>query len=296
MARVAVVTDSLSCLPREMVEKHGIRIVPIIISIMGKTYRDWIDITPTQAYELFLKDPDSFKTSPSSPPMYEEVFREVGRGGHDILCVSVSSRLSTSCHVAEMAAKTVMKELPGNRIVVVDSQTVTAAEGLVVEAAARAACAGKDLDAAAAAAAEVRGKVTFLAVLDTIRHVYRTGRVPKIAAQAGAVLHIRPILTSSGGIVRMASLARNMRQGIDKVLKMMRTRLGTAPARVAVMHAYAPEEGEKLKERIASEFNCCDLWLGEFSPVMGYATGTGALGVAFYRDGGATAPRTHRLA
>ena len=90
--------------------------------------------------------------------------------------------------------------------------------------------------------------------------------------------------------VRMASLARNMRQGLDKILKMMRMRVGTAPTHVAVMHAYAPEEGEKLKARIAAEFNCCDLWLGEFSPVMGYATGTGTLGVAFYKDGGAAGP------
>ncbi len=286
MARVAVVTDSMSCLPREMVEKYGIRIVPIIISIQGKTYRDWVDITPTQAYELFQQDPDSFRTSPSSPPMYEEVFREASRGGHDVICVSLSSRLSTSYNVAVMAAKQVMSELPGNRIAVVDSQTVTAAEGLVVEAAARVAFAGKDLDEAAEAAVEVKSKVSFLAVLDTVRHVYRTGRVPKIAAQAGAVLHIRPILTASGGLVRMASLARNMRQGIDKTLKMMRTRVGTAPVHVAVMHAYAQEEGERLKERIAAEFNCCELWLTEFSPVMGYATGTGTLGVAFYRDGG----------
>jgi len=53
---------------------------------------------------------------------------------------------------------------------------------------------------------------------------------------------------------------------------------------VAVMHAFAQEEGEKLKERIASEFNCVELWLTGFSPVMGYATGTGTLGLAFYED------------
>jgi len=290
MARVAVVTDSMSCLPSEMVEKHGIHIVPIIISVMGKTYRDLVDITPAQAYEFFQKDPDSFRTSPSSPPMYEEVFREASRGGHDVLCVSLSSRLSTSYNVATMAAKQVMKELPGIRIVVVDSQTVTAAEGLVVAAAARAVDSGQGLDEVAEIATDVRSQVSFLAVLETIRHVYRTGRVPKIAAQAGAVLHIRPILTTSGGLVRVAGLSRNMRQGIDRILRMMRTRLGTAPAHVAVMHAYAQEEGERLKERIAAEFDCCELWLTEFSPVMGYATGTGTLGVAFYKDGKAVAP------
>ncbi len=54
---------------------------------------------------------------------------------------------------------------------------------------------------------------------------------------------------------------------------------------VAVMHAYALEEAKKLKERIASEFNCAELWLTEFSPVMGYACGTGTVGFAFYKEG-----------
>ncbi len=51
-----------------------------------------------------------------------------------------------------------------------------------------------------------------------------------------------------------------------------------------MMHAYAPEDAEHLKERMASEFDCSELWISEFTPVMGYATGTGTLAVAFYAD------------
>ena len=54
--------------------------------------------------------------------------------------------------------------------------------------------------------------------------------------------------------------------------------------RVAVMHAYALDEAERLKERVAAEFNCIELWLAEFSPVMGYACGTGTVGLAFYTE------------
>ena len=65
----------------------------------------------------------------------------------------------------------------------------------------------------------------------------------------------------------------------------MRDKVGQSPVHVAVMHAYAPEEGERLKERIAADFNCAELWITEFSPVMGYATGTGTLALAFYAEG-----------
>jgi fatty acid-binding protein DegV len=65
---------------------------------------------------------------------------------------------------------------------------------------------------------------------------------------------------------------------------MMHDEVGQNPVRCAVMHAYAQEEADKLKARVASEFNAIELWVSEFSPVMGYATGTGTLGLAFYHE------------
>jgi len=68
------------------------------------------------------------------------------------------------------------------------------------------------------------------------------------------------------------------------MLEILRDRVRQSLVHVAVMHAYALDEAERLKERISSEFNCAELFITEFSPVMGYATGTGILGFAFYKD------------
>jgi fatty acid-binding protein DegV len=84
--------------------------------------------------------------------------------------------------------------------------------------------------------------------------------------------------------VHFAGMVRSRKQGIERILQMMRDRLDKRPVHVAVTHAYALEEAEKLKERIAAEFNCIELWLSEFSPVMGYACGTGTVGTAFYPE------------
>ena len=65
---------------------------------------------------------------------------------------------------------------------------------------------------------------------------------------------------------------------------LMRDKVGTQPIRAAVMHAYDPEEALKIKQQIVLEFNCIEIWISEFSPVMGYATGTGTLGIAFYSE------------
>ena len=284
MPKVAIVTDSISCLTRELIESYQIGIVPIRLLVQGKVYRDMVDMTPSEAYEMFLKDPDSFNTSPSSPGHFLEAYREASQQAKNILCVTLSSRLSTGYEMARVAKEEAKTELADVSIEVLDSQNVTAAEGFIALAAARAAAEGKGLAEVVKAAEEVRDKVTFILLLDTIRHVYRTGRIPKVASQVGSMLNIKPILTSGSGLVRFKGIARNREQGLNHILATMRNKVGQSPVHVAVMHAYAPDDAERLRERVLSEFNCAELWVVEFSPVMGYATGTGTVGVAFYKD------------
>lgn len=283
-SRVAIVTDSLCCLPREMVEQYRIRIVPANVYFGDRVYKDWVDITPTQAYELFSKEPDAFKTSPASPADYLEAYRELSQQTQDILCVTISSKLSAIYNAALEAKKHAEAELPHTSIEVFDSRVAVTAQGLVTLAAAKAAEAGEGLAEVTKAATEMRDRVDFIFLLDTVRYIYRTGRIPKIAALAGSILNIRPLLTTSSGVVRSMGAVRSRERGISKMLQIMRDRVRQAPVHVGVTHAYALEEAQKLKERVSSEFNCAELWISEFSPLLGYATGTGTLGLAFYKE------------
>lgn len=281
---VAIVTDSISCLTKELIEGYNIGVVPIRLLSRGKVYRDSVDVTPSEAYEMFLQDPDNFSTSPSSPGHYLEAYQEASKLAKNILCITLSSRLSTGYDMARVAKEEAKDTLPDIHIEVFDSKNVTAAEGFIALAGARAAAEGKDLAEVIEIAEEVRDKVAFFALLDTIKHIYRTGRIPKIASQIGAMLNIKPILTSSGGLIRFKGVVKNRERGISRLLEILREKVGQDPVHVAVMHAYTPEDAEMLKERIAAEFNCVELWVSEFTPVMGYATGTGTLAYAFYTD------------
>ena len=281
--KVAVITDSIACLTREQAEQYEVEIIPINFFAGGKLWRDWVDITPTEAYKLFLEDPDSFKSSAPSPEDCFQAYRNVGQRAENILCITVSEKLSMMHNSALDAREMARTELPGINIEVMDSRTATPSEGMVALAAARAAAEGKEMAEVIKAAENIRDKVNIVVLLDTIRHVYRSGRIPKIASQIGSALNIKPILSVSV-VVHFSGVIRNRRQGITRLLQMMRDKVGDKPVHVAVTHAYAPEEAEKLKERIASEFDCVELWIAEFSPVMGYACGTGTVGAAFYPE------------
>lgn len=281
--KVAIVTDSIACLPRQLVEQHDIQVVPINFYAGGRLYRDGVDVSPSEAYELFLKDPDSFKTSAPSPEECLNAYRAACRKGRDIVFVTVSVGLSSVYSVALLAKKLAQAELPGTSVEVIDSRTATPAEGFVALAAARAAESGQSLAEVADAAKAISSRVNAVFMLDTVRHVYRSGRIPKIASDIGSLLNIRPMMTVSE-VVHFAGLARSRRHGTEHLLRTMKDKVGDGPVHVAVTHAHALEEAERLRERVSAEFNCAELWLAEFSPVMGYACGTGAIGLAFYGE------------
>jgi DegV family protein with EDD domain len=283
--KIAIVTDSLGCLTRELVEQYGIRVVPANVYFEDRVYKDWVDITPTEAYELFLKNPEGWTTSPAPPEDWLETYRELSKQTKSILCITVSSKLSAMYNIARQAKEQVEAEIPETTIEVLDSGMAVTAQGLVTLAAARAAEQGKNLTEVVKAAEEMRGKVDFIFLLDTVRYIYRTGRIPKIAALAGSMLNIKPLLTTSSGVVRFIGAVRSRERGIDKMLNIMRGKVGQNPVHVVVTHAYALDEAQRLRERVSSEFNCAELWISEFSPLLGYATGTGTLGLAFYKEG-----------
>ena len=284
MKKVAVMADSIGCIPRDLVETYGIEIVAPNIYWNGSVYRDWLDITPGQAYELLQKDPEAFSTAAPSPGDLADTYRKISETAESLLFVTVSSKVS-NLHNAAIAAKGLLKdELPDTRIEVLDSRTCTGAEGFVVMAAARVASEGKSLAEVIDAAKSVRDRVDLLFVLDTVRHAYRTGRIPRLASRVGSLLDVKPVMGWWDGAARFKSMTRSREKGVEQIFGLMRSRVGGKRVHVAVHHTDAAEEGEKLKERVHQEFDCVEMWLTEFSPIMGYSAGRGALGLAFYAE------------
>ncbi len=109
--------------------QYGIGIVPLNFYSEGKVYKEWVDITTAEAYELFLKDPESFKTSVASPEDCLKVYREASQQAQNILCITISARLSAVYNVAQGVKEQAKTELPQTSITVLDSRTATAAEG-----------------------------------------------------------------------------------------------------------------------------------------------------------------------
>ena len=286
MAKVAVMTDSVACLPRELAEELQVRVVPAAnIMFDGKTYIDGETITATEAYDFIQKDPDKFITSAVTPAVLAGAYRELAAKSKDILFVTIASALSAVFKTAQIAAELVREELPDTTVRVQDSRACASTQGLVVLAAARAATAGKNLDEVSELTEQVRQKTGGVMLLDTLRYVYRTGRMSKVASRVASIFNIRPInrLTQEGTI-EFTDRARKRVDGLNRLLRLIGKEAGTDDLHFMLTHAAAPEMAEGFTDLLRQEYNCLSLIVSDFSPVMGYGAGPGVLFVGFHPE------------
>jgi len=281
MGKVAVVTDSSACVPKEVVKQYGIHILPLILLFEDRSYRDGVDITSQEFYELLKKAKKVPTTSSPSPGEYLGVFREVAKQASDILCITLPPHLSMSFDSATQAREMARESIPHVHIEIFPSRSPALAQGFIAQAAAQAAASGKDLSQVAQAARDRMDKVNALAMLDTLYYLAKGGRIPKAAAWAGSLFKIKPILDATGD-VRLLERCRTRKRAMQRLLYIMRQRSGGKPICVNLMHANAPEEAERLKADILSQFDCVEFYVTDFTPVIGTHTGPGSIGLSFY--------------
>jgi DegV family protein with EDD domain len=267
MSKVAIVTDTTACLPGELVEEYGIKIVPMSLIFEDQVYQDEVDMAPSEVYRLLEEEDKIPSTSAPSPGVYLEAFREMSQRAESIVCITMPTELTMSFQSAMQAKEMAKEELPHTSIEVIDCRSAAGALGLVTLAAARAAAAGKSLEEVITVAQDMIPKVHMLGVVDTLVYLARGGRIPKVAAWAGNVLKVKPILTLSQGRPAPISAVRTKSRGLERLLEIIQQRTGSnSPIHVIVLHANVLEEAQGLKQRITSEFNCAEIYVKDFSP------------------------------
>lgn len=285
--RVSIITDSAACLPGEVAERYGIDIVPMEFIHEGRTYRDGVDITAGEFYGLLAKSKRLPTTSAPSPDSYLRAFKRAAEKSSHILTITPATRFTHAFESAKAAAEMSREKTPAVTVEVLDCGTAAGAQGLIVLAAARAALEDGNPSGPLQAARDLMPRVGLIAFIDTLNYLAKGGRVPHAVAWANSLLRIKPIfeLLPSGRGATPLDRVRVRPKAIDRLVQILRQRSQGNPVHVIIMHTNVLAEAEELKERISSEFNCAEIYVTDFTPVMGLHTGPGLLGLAFYSDG-----------
>lgn len=277
--RIAVVTDSCAFLPPELVEAHGIHVVPVYLTMGEKTWRDGVEIQPPEFYELLKTSPDFPITSQPTPADFRELFVELAKEVEGIVAVLVSEKLSGTVNSANLAAA----DLPDIPIKVVDSLGASMLQGFPVLEAARAAAAGADIDAVVDAAHKAIDKTHIYFVVGTLEYLHRGGRIGTAVKYVGSALNLKPILEFQEGVIESAAMVRTRRRAWEKIYSLLDEQLSEGDkVHMGVLNVAAPEEAARFRDQLVSRFRPVEVIEVECSPAIGSHAGPGTVGVAFY--------------
>ncbi|MDD5435892.1 MAG: DegV family protein [Nitrospira sp.] len=282
MTKVGIITDTIACLPPEVIKKHDIRIVPVALNINGKPYRDSIDINPEAFWKLFPEIKE-FTTGAPALSEYISIFSDLSRETNNIAAIFVSKALSAIGEAAKQAADMLKKENPAVNIEIVDSRTAAGAEGFIVEEMAKASLEGKSLEEVIQAGKDMIPRVKFVTAMDTLKYLIRSGRAPK-TAYMGELFQVKPIIgmLNNTGLVENLGRARGKDKAVSRLLEIMKEQLdGSQPVKINVHYTDSIDEGKKLKELVASKYNNTEIYFSPYTPVMAGHTGP-VVAISFY--------------
>jgi len=280
MSKVAVVTDSVANLPPELVERYAIIVLPLLVAFGPKVFRDGVDMTSAQFYCRLREDKHLPTTSTPSMGDFLSLFHRLAREAEAIACIHLAHEFSGTAAIAEEVGES-FKEVP---VRVVDSRSAAMAEGFVVLEAARMAAEGGDLAAVVARARGMIYRVNLVVMLDTLKYLYRGGRIGRAARLMGSALQFKPVLSVENGVVDALERPRTQDKAVRRILEIMATRVKERSVHAAVVHADALDKAEQLRQKVASLFNCRERYVTDLTPVMGTHAGPGVLGVAWWSE------------
>lgn len=258
----------------------NIHLVPLTLTLDGRTYRSGVDIQPDEFYQL-LEQTQSFpNTSQPSPEDFAALYRQLAATDPDILSIHISSGLSGTLNSARLGAEMV----PEAHVTLFDTLTLSGAEGWHVEAAARAVRAGWPLDRILALLERVRTATDTVYTLATLKYLIHGGRISHIKGLLAQVLSLKPLIGvgKEDGKYNQRGQARSLNAAILKLADVVAESHARGSAlRVQVMHGHNPEGATLLHDRLSQLYQCTWLPSAPIAPVLGAHTGPGLVGVAY---------------
>lgn len=232
---VRIVTDSACDLRGDEVDQLSIEVVPLSIRFGDDEYVDREQLTVDDFYRLLADSEKLPETAAPSPGRFAEAFRRhLDAGATAVVCINLSAAVSATMQSAVTAAETIDADIR-----VIDSKSVTAGQGGVVLAAARAAADGATADEVVAIAESAARRTHVFGALDTLENLQKGGRIGNAQALLGSMLSIKPIIDISSGEVEEAGKQRTRK----KSLAWLRDKLGEFGEieNLAIMHGQAPD-------------------------------------------------------
>lgn len=272
---IRIVTDSSCDLPRRLLERLKIAVVPLVVRFGPEVYDD--GELPVAEFWRKAAGPHHPQTSQPSVGKFEELFARLIAQGKQVLCLTVTGKHSGTFNAAHLAAQRF-----GEAVQVFDSLSLSLGLGVQALAAAQAARAGRSMQEILALLEDIQDRMRLAIVLDTLENLRRGGRANgfiSIVDRMTQALNIKAIINLVDGQLRLMGAARSFKGGVRRALSLVE---GLGPLEhLAVVHARNRALAEEIADRLAelTGFPRERIWVQETGAVLGSHAGPGVVGV-----------------
>lgn len=283
--KIALVTDSIADLPKEIMDKYQIHLLPLNLVMEGTSYLDKMTMTP----EIFYNILDTLEEYPSSaqpsPKVIEHLYSSLLENYDEILVITVAKEQSGTNNLFQKAAEKMIRA--GKRIEVIDSKQNSGAEGLLVMKAAELIHSGASLDNIIKEIENLRSKTQILVSVNTLKYMVRSGRLSKVGGVVGKIINLKPVVSlDEKGAGSIADMAFSLKSNTKKIMnRMVEFNNKNKITRYSIVHANDPIRAEEYRKKCIQLLNLEPEYIMNISTIVGMSAGVGSVAVAYMSEG-----------
>lgn len=277
-----IITDSATDLPKEIIDKYQLHVIPTPVTIDGTDYFDGKTIFPEEFYEIQAKGAD-IKTYHINQYMFRENFEPYAKAGEEVIYICFSTGIAGTFNAANLAKEELLEEYPDFKLTIIDSKCASLGFGLVVEKLLRMQAHGAPKEVIIEAAEYFCANMEHIVTVDTLEYLYKGGRLSKTSAVLGGVLDVKPIIEvdDNGALVaidkvrgRMKSLKRCVEMTGERGVELEKQIIG-------VVHGNDKETCDKVSDMLEEQYHCRGIIKSQIGCAIGAHTGPGVIGIVF---------------
>jgi DegV family protein with EDD domain len=285
LTKVAIVTDSTTCIPEPINKELNIHWLPYYIHRGNEELRDLVTISPAEFYAWLQSADELPQTACPGPGDYLSVYEKLAKedGFKKIVSIHMTSKGSGAYQAARTAQGMIKDNLPDLIVEVVDTLNVSMCYGWMVIEAARTALEGKSLNEVVDRVRQMMPVTRMLQTADTLKYLYMGGRIGRAQHLVGSLLNLKPLISMEDGIVVPVGTARSRKRAYQMMVDKIESVVGyMGKIKIAYVHAAAEEEAIKIKDLVEERLKVVESLITELSPALGVHTGPGTAGLCYY--------------
>lgn len=281
-----IITDSATDMPREIIDRFGLHVIPTPVVIDDVDYLDGATITTGDFYKILDDVNRDIKTYHINPDMFENAFRPYAERGDSVLYLCFSTGIAGTFNAANLAKQAVLEDYPDFDLTIIDSKAASIGFGLIVYKLLLLQEQGADKETLIRAARFFISHIRHVFTVSTLKYLIKGGRLSKFKGTAGELLDMKPVLiVDQDGSLQVLKTVRGHKKSLKALVDYVSENIADPSRQImGICHGEDPESLSLAKKLLLDTVTPKELIEATVGCAIGAHTGRGIIGIVFFDE------------